>query len=96
MDVFIGNMPGQATLASLDSFLGALHLKADFECRTGRDRRARSYHFLVARTPATEEGRELIRRINGQIFEGYTLAAREYLQRRPCEGWRGVERRIND
>jgi hypothetical protein len=95
MDVFIGNLPGEATLASLDSFLGGLHLKADFECHSGRDRRSRSYHFLVARTEAPEAGRELIRQLNGRVFEGHTLEAREYIQRRPGNTWQGAERRVN-
>ncbi len=95
MEVFIGNLPPQATLLELMRLLEGFELKPpDFQCHEGRDRNDRNYHYFVARAPSGD-GRALIARLNGQVFQGNTIEAREYLRRAPCEEWTGEERRLN-
>lgn len=95
MDVFIGNLPGSATLLDLTAFLDGIDLRTDFQCEAGRDQYDRNYHFFVARMASREAGLELITRLNGRVFEGRAVEAREYRRRAPCREWRGMERRVN-
>lgn len=96
MDVFIGNLPGAATLAELQAFLGDLKLHSDVRHCNGRDRTDDDYHFFVIQ--AVEPGRALalIERFNGRTFHGRTVEAREYVCRKQRGPWKGEERRIND
>ncbi|MBK1719761.1 hypothetical protein [Thiocystis violacea] len=95
MEVFIGNLPGQATLGDLVGFLQGIELRTDFRFQRGRDRDNRDYHFVVARAATREEGLALIARLNGQLFEGHLVEAREYRRRAIRLGWPGAERRVN-
>jgi hypothetical protein len=95
MDVFIGNLPGTATLVELTEFLHGLDLRPDFQCHQGQDEQARNYHFVVARTATTEAGQALIASLNGRLFGGQPVEAREYLPRRHCWDLRDMERRMN-
>lgn len=95
MDVFIGNLPGSATLIELFSFLEGMDLRREFQCFQGRDGESRGYHFVVARTTSREQGMALINRLRGQCFEGQAIEVREYQRRRLVLAWRGQERRVN-
>ncbi|AFL74161.1 hypothetical protein [Thiocystis violascens] len=95
MDIFIGNLPGTATLVELTDFLHGVDLRTHFQCHEGYDEHARNYHFVVARTATPEEGLALIERLNGRLFEGQRVEAREYLPRGPGQIWDAAERRVN-
>lgn len=95
MEIFIGNLPGTATLLDLTMLLNGIRLRTDFRCYQGRDQQDRQYHFFVASTATREEGLSLIEKLDGQEFDGHRIQAREYLPRGP-EGRRDArERRIN-
>jgi hypothetical protein len=95
LDIFIGNLPGTATLVELTDFLHGIDLRTVFQCHQGQDEHARNYHFVVARTATREEGQALIDSLNGRLFEGQPVEAREYLPRNPCGGWADSDRRVN-
>jgi len=95
MDVFIGNLPADATLLELQELVGDFALRADFRCKQGHDRDGRPYHFFIARTENRSHGMELVARLNGLDFQGLRLAARECMPRQPGKAWPGEERRIN-
>ena len=95
MDIFVGNLPGSASLVELQGFIGDVDLRADFQCKNGRDRHGEVYHYFIARTENREQGVELISELNGRMFEGRPVEVREYLERAPDRKWRGEERRIN-
>lgn len=96
MEVFIGNLPGQATLGELVDFLKGIELRTDFRFQKGRDRDNQDYHFVVARADSREDGLALIARLNGQLFEGQRIEAREYHRREEQGGWEEQrERRVN-
>ena len=95
MDVFIGNLPGEATLAELQAFLGDLKLHADVRHCSGRDPVERDYHFFVIEAVDRARGLALIARFNGAQFHGRAVDAREYVCRGRQSDWPGPERRIN-
>ena len=95
MDVFIGNLPGDATLSDLQQLVGEFQLRADFHCTKGHDKAGRPYHFFIARTRNRQQGMELIARLNGMTFQGNPLTVRECVQRRKPAVWSGEERRVN-
>jgi len=76
MEVFIGNLPAQATIAELHRFLGEIELHADFNCRQVRDAQHESYLFFIARTMTEDEGEALIDRLNGKRFLDKVVVAR--------------------
>lgn len=96
MDVFIGNLPGAATLAELQAFLGDLKLHTDVRHCSGRDQANSDYHFFVIDAVDRAAGLELIARFNGTQFHGRAVEAREYFCRGRASRWDGAERRIND
>ena len=95
MEIFIGNLPGTATLLDLTMLLNGIHLRTDFRCCQGRDQQDRNYHFFVARTATREEGEALIEKLDGQELDGHRIEAREYQPRRTEVVWGARERRIN-
>lgn len=95
MDVFIGNLPGEATLLELEAFLGGLKLHTDVQHRSGRDISERDYHFFVVNDVNRLDGLALINQFNGRAFHGRIVEAREYYPRRSNTGWDGAERRVN-
>ncbi|NKN32756.1 RNA-binding protein [Marichromatium bheemlicum] len=97
MEVFIGNLPGSATLEALRACIGGVGLRADLHRYDGEDRWRRGYHFFVARTASRVEGEALIARLRGLRLEGQALVVREYRPRAttPDAAWGGAERRIN-
>lgn len=95
MDVFIGNLPGTATLVELTAFLEGIDLRTDFQCHQGQDEPSRNYHFVVARTATPEEGQSLIASLDGRLFRGQPVEAREYKPRSPCQEWEDADRRVN-
>ncbi len=94
MEVFIGNLPGTATLIEITAFLEGVDLHTHFECHQGWDHQDRNYHYLIARTATPEDGRALIDHLHGGVFAGQRIEAREYRPRHPAES-HPVERRIN-
>lgn len=99
MDIFIGNLPANGRLVELEELLGGLSARSRFERRIGSDGFERNYHFFVISTETDADGLALIARINGMLFEGNRLTARQYVQRAkstvPAADWDGIERRIN-
>jgi hypothetical protein len=95
MDVIIGNLPGNATLAELHDLVGEFDLRADFQCSKGHDHNGSPYHFFIARTATRGQGMELIARLNGLAFQGSALSARECVRRRQTGNWEQEERRVN-
>jgi hypothetical protein len=98
VEVFIGNLPGQATFVELRRFLGDLELHANFDCCRGRDALQQPYYYFIARTKTEDEGWDLIERLDGLLFLDKELEARPFLMRkkRPCAPVPGGgERRVN-
>jgi hypothetical protein len=95
MDVIIGNLPGNATLAELHDLVGELDLRADFQCNKGHNQDGNPYHYFIARTETRIQGMELIARLNGLAFQGSALSARECVRRQRNNNWERKERRIN-
>ena len=95
MEVFIGNLPGQATIAELTRFLDGIQLRTDFQFHEGRDRQDRDYHYFVARAADRKTGEALISRLDGLVFGGQPIEAREYRRRSTSRDWMGAERRVN-
>lgn len=85
MEVFIGNLPMQATLEELRKFFGGLDLKASFDCRRGRSNEQECYFYLIARTRDETEGQALIEKLNGQPFLDKAILARPLVARQPIE-----------
>lgn len=81
MEVFIGNLPTQATLEELHRFFTGLELKASFDCRKGQDNKQRCYFYLIARTKDKAEGLALIERLNGQLLLDQPILARPLVAR---------------
>ncbi len=94
MQIFIGNLPGEATLTELQGFLGSLHVHSTVEYGRGCDFQALDYHYFVIRADTRAMGKRLIQQFDGHSFHGRQVEAREYIQRTPS-GWSGEERRIN-
>jgi hypothetical protein len=99
MEVFIGNLPANGSLIELDEIMGGVALHSRFERRLGRDCFAKNYHYFVVFTDSDEEGWKLIERLNGKVFNGTRITAREFIQRSdsrlPAADWDREERRIN-
>ena len=95
MKLFIGNLPGNATLAELNELLGGIKLHADVQVCKGRDQKALDYHYFIARTINDKAGQQLISRFNGELFHGRTIVVRQFIERKCDEPWEGPERRIN-
>ncbi len=95
MDIFVGNLPGTATLMELHAFVGDVSLRADFHCLRGHDRHGHPYHYFIARAKDRAEGLRLIAKLNGRVFEGRPVVVRECIQRAVTSDWEGEERRIN-
>ena len=95
MDVFIGNLPGDATLTDLHDLVGEFELRADFHCARGHDHSGQPYHFFIARTTNRKQGMELIARLNGLRFQGSPLSVRECVERKSTKAWQLQERRVN-
>jgi hypothetical protein len=81
MKVFIGNLPGHATLVELKQFLGEIDLRASFNCRRGKDEQQRDYYYFVAHTQSEEEGLALIRHLDGRCFFHKRVVARPFQDR---------------
>ena len=99
MDVFIGNLPADGKLVELEDLLGGKTVHTRFERRMGRDRFDKDYHYFVVFTDSDNEGHGLIERLNGLVFDGRRISAREYIRRADrhpsVPSWSGEERRIN-
>lgn len=99
MDVFIGNLPANGSLIELEELMGGVPLHSRFERRTGSDCFDKHFHFFVVYTDSAEEGWALIERLNGKIFGGTRITAREFIKRAdssmPAADWDREERRIN-
>ena len=99
MDVFIGNLPAEGLLVELEELLGIHALHSRFERRAGRDCFDKSYHYFVIFTDSDDEGRALIKRLNGMNFGSKRIIAREFIKRvesnLPAADWDREERRVN-
>lgn len=96
MQVFIGNLPGDATLCELDQFLGGLKLSAHTQVCRGVNAHAEDYHYFLVRAKDAQHADALIRRLDGSLFLGRAIEARRFVERKCNEPWPGEERRIND
>jgi len=94
--VFIGNLPADALLIDIKSFLGQLKLSADFQTLQGRDCHRNNYHYVVATLNSEVDIDNLIEKYGDLSFQGNRLIVREFMDRAPCpEDWHNEERRIN-
>ncbi len=80
MEVFIGNLPGDATLIALHTLLGNVELRGTFEQCSGQYIHDRTHHFFVAHTGSRAEGTRLIACLNGHVFHCRALVAQEYIR----------------
>jgi len=94
MEVFIGNLPGTATLLELQDFIGDIDLKADFHYTKSHNQHGHPYHFFIASTKTRQEDLELIARLNGHVFQCRPLSVRECIERKQSDEWNGKERRM--
>ncbi len=94
MEVFIGNLPGGATLIELQDFIGNFDLKADFHSTKSHGRHGHPYHFFIVSTKTRKQGLELIDKLNGHVFQSRPLSVRECIKREQSGQWNGKERRI--
>jgi hypothetical protein len=95
VQIFIGNLPGDATLRELDEFLGGLKLSANTQVCRGVNAHAENYHYFLAQVEDPQQADALIGRLNGKLFLGRPIEARRFVKRKCREPWRGQERRIN-
>jgi hypothetical protein len=95
VDVFVGNLPGEASLLDLHTLIGNFPMKADLQCCEGRDRIDRSYHYFIVRAANRSDGLALMARLNGREFAGRRIVAREYIRRSDPGAWEAEERRVN-
>ncbi len=99
MDVFIGNLPAEARLLEIQDLLGGQSVHTRFERRMGRDCFDKDYHYFIVFTSSDNEGRALIDSLNGKIFDGCRITAREFIKRADCNApardWDRRERRFN-
>jgi hypothetical protein len=91
MEVFIGNLPMQATLEELRRFFGGLELKASFDCRRGQTSENHCYFYLVAHTKNEAEGQDLILRLNGTLLLDKHIVARPLAKRQSSEAAPGSD-----
>lgn len=99
MDVFIGNLPGEATIEELRQFVGDIKLHANYNCHKGHDRSDSHYYFFIAELESEQAAHALIQRIDGTLFLGHRISAREFIPRTtdgPAAPCTEIERRIND
>jgi hypothetical protein len=99
MEIFIGNLPADGRLIDLTQILQGQRLHSRFEMHMGRDSFDSNYYYFVVITETDDEGRALIERLNGMLFNGNRLLVREFIQRSedsaPASDWDRQERRIN-
>ncbi len=99
MDVFIGNLPAEARLLEIQDLLGGQSVHTRFERRMGRDCFDKDYHYFIVFTASDDEGLALIHSLNGRIFDGSRITAREFIKRADCNApardWDRRERRFN-
>lgn len=94
MEIFIGNLPAQATIFELMRLLEGSALKSDYRCFLGRDGDEGASHYFVAQAPSRSDGLALIAKLNGQLLGGRPIVAREHGQPANCADWHGMEQRV--
>jgi hypothetical protein len=94
--VFIGNLPGEATLVELYAFLEGVRLSAELDHMKGVDNDRRDYHYFVAKVNGENDARDVIEKFNGREFAGRKIQAREYIERSNSNTWTEEERRLNN
>lgn len=94
--VFIGNLPGEATLVELHAFLDGVRLTAELDHLKGIDEDRRDYHYFIARVSSDKDAKEVINKFDGREFRGRKIRAREYVERSESGTWTKHERRLND
>jgi hypothetical protein len=99
MEIFVGNLPADGRLIDLQEVLQGHKLHTRFEMHTGTDAFDRDYHYFIVVSETDDEGLALIERLNGMLFNGNRLTAREFIRRsdstEPAVDWNREERRIN-
>jgi hypothetical protein len=79
MKVFIGNLPGEATIYELENFLGGLKIHSGVKHCSGYDIDQYNYHYFIINAEDVSTKNSLIERFNGQYFHGRIVEARGYI-----------------
>ena len=93
MHIFVGNIPGNATLLELQRFLGDHKMSVDYSSHRHGNSTQTDAHFLLIKTNSNESADDLIQELNGKRFRDVPLEARRFIQRQPNPQWKGVDRR---
>lgn len=93
MLIFVGNLPGEASLLELQNFLGNHEMSVNYSAHRQQNEHSENTHFLLIKTHSHESADELIDELNGKHFHNSQILARRYIQRRSPQIWNGVERR---
>lgn len=93
MHIFVGNLPGEASLLELQHFLGNHEMNVDYSSHSHDKDSHPNTHFLLIKTSSNESADKLISEINGKKFHGVTVEARRFIKRRKKYKWDGQERR---
>ena len=91
MYVYVGNLPGGATLVDLQRFLGDHAMSVDFTAH--RHPLDPDQHFVLIRAFGDAEAGQLVRELDGRLFEGVPVQARRWITRARTSDWEGPERR---
>jgi hypothetical protein len=92
MYIYVGNLPGKATLVELQSFLGDHEMSVDFSAHSHPNNT--DHHFVLVKTAGKRESKQLIRELDGRCFKGSPVQARLYVERAATSDWKGPERRF--
>jgi len=106
MELYIGNIPKQATDYDLRRFFSVVGDEASFQVVNGHTRDGDPCHYGLAEVASEKLGFQLMARFNNKSLQGNDVVVREFLHRnysndRRALNWRqvewtGVERRYND
>ena len=94
MLIFIGNLPGDATLVELEEILGREHLRVRCSFHRGKRKDKTEYHCVLVDTESDDIGRKLIAQVDGLKLGNSNLVSRPYIDREKSGYWQGENRRI--
>ncbi len=92
MFIYIGNLPGEATLIELQEFLGDHAMSVDFSAH--RHPQQSDHHFVLIKAMGDAEADQLVSDLNGKPFKGVRVQARRWVERAEKRAWQGPERRF--
>lgn len=93
MHVFIGNIPGEATLLEIQKFLGNHEMSLNYSALRPHQHPELNSHCLLIKTNSHESADGLIAELNGKVFKEREIVARRYVERKSRQPYHGVDRR---